>query len=885
MKTKKLWSGLLAVLLMLGLFSGMKKEVYAEEITAVTAEMSIDPTIACQEGKSVVLPEFITTSGGPAVVEAGSCQWEKNGDYTEDTVFTKGVWELWVPVVLDGAANPGYSLSEAVTLTVDGVAWELYSFYPGTAEDPEWIAWFRYPGSIDLTGGALNFVRNADWDIPQSQVGIPITPFSVASGVTGGTPSYTFGKESGPSWIDVDMDGNISGTPSVGGMNEDLVIKVRDAKGDEAKITLWVDPTKLDEREAITGIEAVCKSPEEAAVYGKTAESLGFTVTTAGVAGDASSETWQKYDEEKGEWKSIPFGTAFSGGDYRYKVKCTADSLTYSFLHPSLFVDYEGFGEEWNLDFYSSWEAWAVFTSPEYTASSPVETITVSGVVPPVAGELPQTGSETVKEDGLILEDAHWFRKEGTELVPADSDPFEAGYDYYIDLLFLTAGGYAFADSVFPSVNGMTPPSARTDYVADEGMHVIAFIPFAVGSVHNYVVTAGSLNVRGSASSYGERIGGLKYGDFVAGIYESGNFVGFDFEGTNAWVNKNYLALTYTKETAIPPMKYKVTVGALNVREMPGEFYNRIGGLTYDKEILVTGRLTAGDGKEWLVLDYDGQLGFIRASYASSEAPEEEKPVVDTGEAAKEEEEEDELFVDTGVPAKVTIVPKMAVSTGNTVSLTEDCFGDSGDGGYLVTVYPDDARSFASLTADKIVLPEETKLTVLSLTRNEDGSIELKLGVMSEEPEPEPEPEPEVSYTFSKGADASWTKGSSDGVALTVNREPDDDKTFSLFEKIEVDGKTLTAEAYTASSGSLNATIKATYLETLSAGSHTLKISFADGSAETSLTIREKVPAGKNTPVPNTGDTSDTSREEGFILLAGLVLIAVLFNRKRIFGR
>ena len=98
--------------------------------------------------------------------------------------------------------------------------------------------------------------------------------------------------------------------------------------------------------------------------------------------------------------------------------------------------------------------------------------------------------------------------------------------------------------------------------------------------------------------------------------------------------------------------------------------------------------------------------------------------------------------------------------------------------------------------------------------------------------------EKEIIYTISKGADATWTKGSSSGMDYTVNRNISDGKTYSLFKSIEMDGAAIAASNYKVSSGSLNATLNASYLETLSEGTHTVKYNFEDGSAETKLTIK-----------------------------------------------
>lgn len=118
---------------------------------------------------------------------------------------------------------------------------------------------------------------------------------------------------------------------------------------------------------------------------------------------------------------------------------------------------------------------------------------------------------------------------------------------------------------------------------------------------------------------------------------------------------------------------------------------------------------------------------------------------------------------------------------------------------------------------------------------------------------------PEVTYAFAAGAGGTWTKGSSSGFDLVVNRSVDDDKTFSLFTGIEVDGAVIDAVNYTASSGSLNATIGAAYLETLSVGAHNLKVNFQDGSVEMTVTIE---PAAGDDPSEDDNDNGDDNSND-----------------------
>jgi len=78
-----------------------------------------------------------------------------------------------------------------------------------------------------------------------------------------------------------------------------------------------------------------------------------------------------------------------------------------------------------------------------------------------------------------------------------------------------------------------------------------------------------------------------------------------------------------------------------------------------------------------------------------------------------------------------------------------------------------------------------------------------------------------------------------------------------------------------AESGSLNATLKASYLETLSVGAHTVKVNFDDGSAETTLTI------ANDAQVPQTGDCLNPVRWIALTAFSLAGITAVLgFRRK-----
>ena len=119
------------------------------------------------------------------------------------------------------------------------------------------------------------------------------------------------------------------------------------------------------------------------------------------------------------------------------------------------------------------------------------------------------------------------------------------------------------------------------------------------------------------------------------------------------------------------------------------------------------------------------------------------------------------------------------------------------------------------------------------------------------------------------------------------------DMIFTCSGKLEdlidvyVDGKLVDASNYTLKSGSTILTLKASYLDTLSVGSHTLKFQYKDNlSADTTFTVTAKTiePAKPDTTSPKTGDTSNTMLYFSLIVLSGCAGIFV-FRRKKAFNK
>ena len=96
-------------------------------------------------------------------------------------------------------------------------------------------------------------------------------------------------------------------------------------------------------------------------------------------------------------------------------------------------------------------------------------------------------------------------------------------------------------------------------------------------------------------------------------------------------------------------------------------------------------------------------------------------------------------------------------------------------------------------------------------------------------------------YLVVEGDGATWVQGSESadrGLRFVFKRSEADDQTFGHFLGIRVDGEPVAESNYTAESGSVVITLLPLYLETLSAGDHTLTALFDDGaSVNASFTV------------------------------------------------
>ncbi len=127
-----------------------------------------------------------------------------------------------------------------------------------------------------------------------------------------------------------------------------------------------------------------------------------------------------------------------------------------------------------------------------------------------------------------------------------------------------------------------------------------------------------------------------------------------------------------------------------------------------------------------------------------------------------------------------------------------------------------------------------------------------------------------VAYDIVEGDGSSWTEDSDHNITFVVNG------LFSKFVGIKVDGKVVDKANYETKAGSTIITLKASYLDTLKAGEHTITVLYTDGETEGTFNVHAK------TNSPATGDNSNIFLWIALLFVSGTGIFGItLYDRKR----
>mgnify|MGYP000836669410 CR=1 FL=1 len=160
---------------------------------------------------------------------------------------------------------------------------------------------------------------------------------------------------------------------------------------------------------------------------------------------------------------------------------------------------------------------------------------------------------------------------------------------------------------------------------------------------------------------------------------------------------------------------------------------------------------------------------------------------------------------------------KTTYTAGDTLNMDDLAVTAYYADGYSESVQDYTTNVFAidmSADGDKILTVSYTKNGV---TKTKDITIKVNAAL--------------ASYKIISGADSEWKQNTDETITIIGNGE------FSKFESVKVDGSIIDAKNYTAKEGSTIIILKADYLKTLSVGTHSFEIVWADGSAVTSFKV------------------------------------------------
>ena len=157
-------------------------------------------------------------------------------------------------------------------------------------------------------------------------------------------------------------------------------------------------------------------------------------------------------------------------------------------------------------------------------------------------------------------------------------------------------------------------------------------------------------------------------------------------------------------------------------------------------------------------------------------------------------------------------------------------------------------------TADMV----DDKLTLSNITAN------MELEVVVEK----------IIYEVTEGANQKYVITKNSEAKFKINAD------YSLFDgKVYVDGVLVDSKNYTSESGSTIITFKKEYVDTLSAGEHTLKVTFTDGGeATTTFTVANVTSEIDN---PKTGDNIALYIVTGVLSMIGLAGAGVFAYRRK----
>ena len=196
------------------------------------------------------------------------------------------------------------------------------------------------------------------------------------------------------------------------------------------------------------------------------------------------------------------------------------------------------------------------------------------------------------------------------------------------------------------------------------------------------------------------------------------------------------------------------------------------------------------------------------------------------------------------------------------LSVIEVMFGDEKAVEYFTDNYADIAKGNKKFVGFKIEVDTENDIE----SELFEGKLITKVSVDKKLVKKYLEAIETATYKYIEGAGQTYTKGGTADATFKIEVD------YVLFENggaVYVDDELLSADKYTSAPGSTVITLNRNYLDTLSAGEHTIKVAFAGGEeAATSFNIAY----GTDAKSPKTGENANVLYLVLMISLLGMAL-------------
>ena len=313
---------------------------------------------------------------------------------------------------------------------------------------------------------------------------------------------------------------------------------------------------------------------------------------------------------------------------------------------------------------------------------------------------------------------------------------------------------------------------------------------------------------------------------------------------------------TFTYTIQIPVAKYTITATAgANGSISPGGAVRVAAGGSQ------TFTISPSSGYVIDTLKVDGLEVTATTSYTFSEVNSNH-----TIEVSFKQESQTPDVPDATAPSITTQPGNATVKVGETAAFTIAASGDNltyqwkinrNDGNGWVNIAGATATSYTTSTVNISCNGFKYKCVVSNSAGNvESNSATLTVQYAGGSDNPDT---PNNTYQIIDGANSSWTHDSDGNITIRGNGD------FSKFTGVKVDGNLIDRSNYTAKEGSTIITLKASYLNTLSAGTHTVEILWTDGSASTTFTIKANTSdnSNNNQNDNNNSDFSDDKPSSG----------------------